>query len=232
MPISAMIAVFAVVSQVSARPGIRNLTLERQGDPTIHYAISIPATYSPSTPVPLVLALHFGGNPAGAGRSMLQILVAPALAELEAIIVAPDSLAGQWSTEQNERAVNALLDAVLASYNIDTKRIVVTGFSMGGAGTWHFAGKYPQRFSAAVPVAGRPPASSEGWRLPVLAIHSRDDEIVPIGPTETRIAELRKAGKPAELITLSGITHYQTQRFVDGLRRAVPWLQEIWKDSK
>jgi predicted peptidase len=34
-------------------------------------------------------------------------------------------------TAQNERAVNALLDGVLSSYNIDRKKVVVTGFSSG-----------------------------------------------------------------------------------------------------
>jgi predicted peptidase len=160
---------------------------------------------------------------------VLEILVAPALKELGAIIVAPDSLAGGWSSAENERAVNFLLDAVQKSYSIDATKIVVTGYSMGGAGTWHWAGKYPERFSAAVPVAGRPPASVAGWRLPVLAIHSRNDEVSPIGPTEKGIAELQKAGARAELIVLSGITHYETHRHVDGLQRAVPWLKELWK---
>jgi fermentation-respiration switch protein FrsA (DUF1100 family) len=63
----------------------------------------------------------------------------------------------------------------------------------------------------------------------VLAIHSRNDQVAPIGPTETRIAELQKSGARAELIALTGITHYETDRFVDGLRQAVSWLREIWK---
>ena len=227
-------AVFAQpVSQVPVLPpGVRSLTLLRASEPPIHYAISIPANYSPAARVPLVLALHFGvggGTSAGAGRDVLEILVRPALAELGAIIVAPDSLRGDWSTAENERAVNSLLDGILASYSVDVKKIVVTGFSMGGGGAWHFAEKYPERFSAAVPVAGRPPASAVEWRLPVLAIHSRDDQVAPIGPTETRIAELQKSGTRAELIALTGITHFETYRFVAGLRHAVPWLTEIWK---
>ena len=213
-------------------PGMHSLTLERGGDSPVRYAISIPPGYSPSARVPLVLALHFGGDPEGAGRSVLEILVAPAFAQLGAIIVAPDSLGGGWNTALNDSAVIQLLDAVLKSYSIDERKIVVTGFSMGGAGTWHFGGKYPERFVAAVPVSGRPPASAEGWRLPVFAVHSRNDQVVPFGPAEARIAELQKAGVTAELITLTGITHYETHRFVDGLRRAVPWLTEIFKKPK
>jgi predicted peptidase len=197
------------------------------GGLAVRYAISIPPNLS--DPAPLILALHFGGSPNGAGSSVLNILVRPALEELGAIIVAPDSVGGQWSTPENERAVNALLEGVLSSYTIDRKKIAVTGFSMGGAGTWHFAGKYPERFSAAITVAGRPAAASEMWLVPVFGVHSRDDEVVPIGPAETRIAELKKAGIRAEMLVLTGISHYQTNRFVDGLRQAVPWLKEIWK---
>ena len=215
-------------------PGLHNLQLLRADEPSIRYAISIPGNYSPSTPVPLILALHFGvrgQDAAGAGGDVVQILIGPALAELGAIVVAPDSVQGNWSSPENEKAVNALLDMVLAHYSIDKKKVAVTGYSMGGSGSWHFAEKFPERFSAAIPVAGRPPASASGWRLPVLAIHSRDDQVAPFDPTEARIVELQKAGVNAKLIALTGITHYQTYRFRDALRRAVPWLREVWRQE-
>ncbi len=210
-------------------PGTHHLTLLRTDGPEIDYAISIPDNYSASTPVPLILALHFGGNPNGAGASVLQILIGPALSELGAIIVAPDSVGGNWTTPENEVAVNALLDTVLDDYAIDEEKIAVTGFSMGGAGTWHFAQNYPERFSAAIPIAGRPPASASGWQLPVLAIHSRNDQVAPFEPTGARIAELQNAGMDATLIALDGITHYQTNRFQSALQQAVPWLVEHWE---
>ena len=227
-----VIAAQAVDDSAVVTPGLHTLNLQRAGEPSVHYAISIPRSYSASTPVPLILALHFGvgaGNAAGAGRDVVQILIGPAFAELGAIIVAPDSLGGDWSTPENEKAVNALLDMIQARYSIDNKKVAVTGFSMGGAGSWHFAEKFPERFSAAIPVAGRPPAAASGWRLPVLAIHSHSDQVVPFGPTETRIAELQKAGVNARLIPLTGITHYETYRFTDALRQAVPWLRQVWK---
>jgi predicted peptidase len=214
-------------------PGLYNMMLPRGGEPTVRYAISIPRGYSPAKPIPLILALHFGvrgGESAGAGRSVLQVLAAPGLAELGAIIVAPDSVQGNWSSLENEQAVNALLDWVTDRYAIDAKKVAVTGYSMGGAGAWHFAEKFPERFSAAIPVAGRPPESASGWRLPVLAIHSRDDQVVPFEPTEARITELQKAGVNAKLIPLEGITHYETSRFRDALRQSVPWLREIWNE--
>jgi predicted peptidase len=213
-------------------PGLHALTLTRAGEPAIHYTLYIPRNYSASTPVPLVLALHFGvrgGDATGAGGDVLQALIGPALAELGGIMVAPDSVRGDWSSPENEKAVSALLDEIEGRYAVDKKRVVVTGYSMGGTGTWHIAEKYPERFSAAIPVASRPPVSASGWKLPVLAIHSHDDQVVPFGPTEARVMELQKSGVNARLIPLSGITHYETSRFRDALRQAVPWLREIWK---
>jgi predicted peptidase len=213
-------------------PGLHTRTLERAGYPTVGYAIVVPPGYNRGTKTPLVLALHFGvqGGPSQfAGRDLVQILVGPAFAELGAIILAPDVLnGGPWDRPENDEAVLALLDAVARTYNIDATRVVVTGYSMGGAGTWYFAGKYPDRFTAAVPVAGRPPAAIGMWRVPVFAVHSRRDQVMPIAGTEKRIEDLKRAGVTAELVALDGPTHYQTGGHVQGLRQAVPWLRQLW----
>jgi hypothetical protein len=127
-------------------PGLHRLKLVFTDGSAIDYAISIPSGYSSATPVPLILALHFGvgrRNPAGAGRDVVQVLFGPALEDLGAIIVAPDTVRGNWRSPENEKAVNALLDMVLAHYSIDKNKVAVTGYSMGGAGSWHFAEKFP-----------------------------------------------------------------------------------------
>ena len=210
-------------------PGVHNQTLSRDDGEAIRYAISIPPGYSPAARVPLVLALHFGGSPVGAGRSMLDILIRPALADLGAIIVAPDSIDGGWSGPQNERAVLTLLEAVQRTYSVEPRKVIVTGFSMGGAGTWHWANKFPERFSAAIPMAGRPTGAASTWRVPVFAVHSQNDERVPIGPAKKQIEELQQLGKNAEIVVLTGIAHYETSRYVGGLRRAITWLNDLWK---
>lgn len=209
-------------------PGIHREILAQKDGPPVHFAVSVPRGYH-GAPVPLILALHFGGDPRDAGLSMLQILIQPALGDLGAVIVAPDSLGGGWSTAANEQGVNALLAAVEKSYAIDQKKVLVTGFSMGGRGTWDWADKYPDRFSAAIPISGTPPPFGATWRLPIFAVHSRDDRVQPIGPTERRIAELKMRGVNAQILVLNGIEHFETYKFVNGLRQAVPWIREIWK---
>jgi predicted peptidase len=219
--------VVSAASAVSAQT-IHDEVLPQQDGPSLHYAISVPRDYH-REPVPLILALHFGGDPRGAGHAMLQILIQPALGALGAVIVAPDSLGGGWSMPANERAVNALLGAVEKKYTIDPTKVIVTGFSMGGQGTWYWGDKYPDRFSAAIPLAGTPTPSATTWRIPVFAVHSRDDQVQPIGPTEQRIADLKKRGINAQIVVVTGIQHFETDRFVDGLRQAVPWVRDVWK---
>lgn len=46
------------------------------------------------------------------------------------------------------------LEHAQGEYRIDPARIAVRGFSMGGAGCWHFAVHYPDRWLAATPGAG------------------------------------------------------------------------------
>jgi pimeloyl-ACP methyl ester carboxylesterase len=46
------------------------------------------------------------------------------------------------------------LESVKKHYPIDENRLVVRGFSMGGAAAWHFAVHYPGVFAAAAPGAG------------------------------------------------------------------------------
>ncbi len=46
------------------------------------------------------------------------------------------------------------IDFVCANYPIDERRIVLIGFSMGGAGAWHLGAHYSDRFVAVSPGAG------------------------------------------------------------------------------
>ena len=214
-------------------PGVYERPFQTEAGPTIAYAISVPRGYSESGRVPLVLALHFGvgGGPGrGAGKSLVRLLVGPALADLGAVIIAPDSLGGSWNTPENERAVMNLLKEALKAYHVDPRKVAVTGFSMGGAGTWHFAARFPETFSAAIPVAGRPPADAGRWRMPVFAVHSTRDEVVPIGPASSRIAELKGMGVNAQIVVLETPSHFQTNLFADGLKQAVPWLKKLWSE--
>jgi poly(3-hydroxybutyrate) depolymerase len=209
-------------------PGIHQQTIAAPSG-TIRCTISVPQGYDGKKQVPLVLALHYAGEVTPFfGRGVLTELVEPGLHDLGAVILSPDALEQDWTTHRNEEAVLALVDGARKSYAIDPKKVLVTGYSMGGQGTWFFAGKYPDRFTGAIPVAGHPGSKRE-WHTPVYAIHSRRDEILALGPTQTRIDELKAQGVNARLVVLDGPSHYDVPRYAGPLRDAVPWLRDVWK---
>lgn len=218
-----------LVQLVQLAPGIHQETALLPSGQKLRYTISIPAHYDSKKPVPLIVALHYGGEVTPFyGRGMIDALVGPALENLGAVIVAPDSLAGSWATESNAQAVVWLARSILKSYAIDPKKVLLTGFSMGGQGTWSIGGRNQTLFTAAIPVAGNPAEGIE-WKIPVLVIHSQKDEVIPIAPVRNLVQQMKSRGMKIDLRELTDLTHFQTDRYVTPLRETIPWLQQAWK---
>ena len=210
---------------------MHELTLERPGGRILRFTVALPDDYESDPPRPLVLALHYGGRVTPFyGKDFLIRLVEPGLEKLGAVLVAPDCPGRGWANPQSEAEVMVLLDHILENYAIDRDRIVVTGFSMGGAGTWYMAARHPEIFSAAIVVAGSPPKGTVEMldKTPLYVIHSRDDEVVPIGPANEAVKTLEARGVPAKLLVVRGVPHFQVPEYARHLRRAVKWLEEQW----
>jgi predicted peptidase len=208
-------------------PAIHGKTL----DGGVRYTVAVPAGHSSKEPASLILALHYGGEVSpffGAGA--LERIFEPAFRELGGIVVAPDCPGRGWTDPRSLEAIWAVLDDVSSDYLIDSTRTLVTGYSMGGMGTWYLAANHPDRFSVAVVVSGRPPEdlSLEDWRVPLYVIHSRRDEVLPLDPTVTAVEALETRGAEVRLVVLDAPTHYETGRFVPALRASVPWIRAIW----
>lgn len=211
------------------RPGLHRLTATLDTGETLRYTLSIPAGFDATRPAPLVVVLHYGGKVEPFyGEGAIEALAVPALDELRAVIVAPDSLGGDWTSAANERAVVWLTRSAIQSYGLDSKRVLLTGFSMGGAGTWHIGARHQDLFTAAMPVASSP-ASGPEWRIPVCAIHSRQDEVLPFAPVEARTAELRAGGVNVHFIEATGLTHFDTGQYAGFIQQSIPWLNQAWK---
>jgi predicted peptidase len=120
------------------------------------------------------------------------------------------------------------------SYYIDGKRVLITGFSMGGIGTWYMAARHPEVFSAAIPTAGASDAQTikSIGDIPIYVIHSRADTVLPIAQTEKIVAALKEQGKKIEFVVLQGVDHYDTSGFTQALKDAVPWLKKTWSEKK
>ena len=196
------------------------------------YTVWIPESYNPQEPAPLIVSLHYGGRVTPYyGQAMVQSLVAPALKKLNAIIVAPDTLGGPWTTEQNEAAVLGLIEHVCADYTIDDQRILLTGFSMGGAGAWQIGGRNQDRFCGVLPMSARVTDIDE-WSIPIYVIHSKADTIVPFEPARKYSEQLKEKGADITFVAMDDIQHFETFRFVAPLKQAVPWVERVFAAAK
>ena len=224
-----------LLAQPSGVPGVTESAIALGSGAEMRYAISLPPEYAeaPDAPRPLVLALHPGGRSVYYGSWFMQSIVEPALRDWDAVIVAPDVPARSWSVPESERAVLALLADVTARHAIDPDRVLVTGFSMGGAGTWYLAARNPDLFTGAIAVAARPAADrlDSFGQIPVYLIHSPDDEVVPYEPVEAAALELGERGSTVELLRLPGATHYDMGAYVGPIRRGGEWIRERWDET-
>src|SRR4051812_27837055 len=87
--------------------GNHQQSVDVPGVGTVLYSIDIPIAYDSKTPVPLVLALHYGyegAKPAAyTGKGIIEAFRV-GLAELNAIVIAPDALGAGWTDAKNEKA--------------------------------------------------------------------------------------------------------------------------------
>jgi hypothetical protein len=119
------------------------------------YALTIPDSYDAKKPVRLDVILH------GRGETLNEVSFIAAHERTRPIPPTQDFIqlevfgrgnnAYRWAGESD---VFEALDSVKRRYKIDERRIVLRGFSMGGAGAWHLGLHYPDRWAAVEAGAG------------------------------------------------------------------------------
>ena len=214
-------------------PGVHQHSVLRPDGTPLRYTISLPKDYDPNAPLPLVIALHHAGEPTPFfGERMISMICRPAFRYLPAIIVAPDGDSGSWTSKQGENTVLMTYDHVVKNFNIDKNKTLLTGYSMGGHGTWYIAGRHQNLFKAAIPIASQPSESTPEWTTPVYAIHSRKDQVVPVAATRKYVSDMRKNGADMKLrYTQGNFPHDRPELYAKPLRDALGWLEGVWAKS-
>ncbi len=162
----------------------------------LYFRICLPAGYNETKQYPVIVFLHGSGECGDDNNHQLSSAWFDALAKNVAacddtnpcIFVVPQCPSdSEWSNgalkEQNmlKQIKDFVIKGIEKNYSVDTDRLYLTGFSMGGIGTWSLLGKYPDLFAAAVPVsgAGNPLLAFMMKDVPVWAAHSLFDKSVP-----------------------------------------------------
>ncbi len=181
---------------------------KKTGDATVgyEYLLFLPADYGkdPAKRWPLMLFLH-GSGERGTDINLVKKHGPPKIVEHEPdfpfIVVSPQCPSDVW---WQPAALSALLDDVIANYQVDPDRVYLTGLSMGGFGAWALAAQEPSRFAAIVPICGGgDPRSAEKLKdLPIWVFHGEMDSSVPIQRSQEMVDALKAVGNDVKF------THY------------------------
>lgn len=150
---------------------------------------------------PLILFLHGAGERGDSPQDVEKVKanglpkVVEAMEDFPFVVVSPQCPSYTWWPREVDR-LSIFLDEIIAANNIDSKKVIITGLSMGGFGTWNMCLAYPEKFAAAAPVCGGGLAwNAEMMKeVPVWAFHGAKDDVVSISESESMVNALKKLG--------------------------------------
>lgn len=182
------------------------------------YTVYVPEGYDGSKAFPVVLFLHGAGERGDDGIVPAQVGLGPAIHNrpggIPAIVVFPQARQ-TWSADSADgHAALQALDEVMRDYKVDPKRVILTGLSMGGRGSWDIGTAHPDRFAAIVPICG-PGDLETADRLKGLPVWTfcgdadRDETVLNL---RAMVAKLRGAGNAAKLTEYRGVGHNSWDR--------------------
>lgn len=201
----------------------------------LNYRILYPENYDPAQLYPVILFLHGAGERGADNEAQLvhggDMFASHAnRTQYPAIVIAPQCPADKWwvtytrpSDNGGERffppsaaitpelaAVKELLDSYIGKGAVDTKRIYITGLSMGGIGTFDLVCRYPDLFAAASPICGGGNVqrlSRYKGRTAFSIYHGDSDRTVDVRFSRDAYKALQTAGAEVRYKEYPGVDH-------------------------
>jgi predicted esterase len=166
------------------------------------YAVWVPADL-PARP-PMVMFLHGADqyqNVNVAYFSNPESLGIPSPYDVPAVVIFPNGRTPNWGTPVADRDALDAMDDAVHRLRVDEDRVVVSGVSSGGYGTYHLASRYPDRFTGAyslvggTALGGGPAAAVENLtNIPFRASNGLADPLVNAQTWRTSADALAAAG--------------------------------------
>ena len=184
------------------------------------YVLFIPARYDRRTNWPVILFLH--GAPERGNDGVIQTteglgpFVKQRAADFPFFVVFPQCedthgpILTSWSISSPDgKPALAILDSVEREFAIDSHRRILTGWSMGGYGTWSLGAAEPKEWAALVPVAGGgdPAWGAKLKNSRIWAFAGADDKIVPTEETRRMVDAVKAAGGHPHLSVVPNTGH-------------------------
>tara|TARA_B100001245_G_scaffold229969_1_gene208873 strand:- start:259 stop:1008 length:750 start_codon:yes stop_codon:yes gene_type:complete len=177
---------------------------------SLRYWQFLPKSYDGKKKFPFMLFLH-GAGERGSSLEKVKKWGPPRLVskkkDFPFVLISPQCPRGTWwKTEE----LYQLVRHIAGSLKVDSRKMYVTGLSMGGFGSWHLMDRYPGLFAAGVPICGGGKAASARnlVNTPIWAFHGDADGVVKAELSKLMIKAIEKAGgKKAKLTLYPGVGH-------------------------
>lgn len=206
------------------------------------YIVFVPVGYRADKPTPAILFLHGAGERGKDNHLQITAGLAPFVNARKTtfpfIVIFPQCesteariLEGwQAGSPDGNRALKALED-VEKKYNVDKKRVVLSGWSMGGYGAWSLGIAEAPRWSAVVPLAGGGDVTKVAAMkdVPVWAFHGAMDKLVKPESDKQMIEALKAAGGTATYTEFPDVGHYLCDG-VFGNDSVIQWMLDPKKN--
>jgi predicted peptidase len=200
------------VSAFSARAQLSTVI----GKADYNFWINLPADSILKNNPPILIFLH-GRSLSGSNLELVKKY--GVIKEIErgrsipAIVIAPQVPAGKsWEPQK----VLDVLRYVQSQYPTDTNRVYVAGMSLGGYGTLHFAGAYPEVVTAAVALCGggNPSDGCDLATVPLWIQHGNRDAAVPLSESQKVVNAIRacNGGDNLTFTVVEGADHGALER--------------------
>ena len=177
------------------------------------FSLYVPEYYTPDLAWPLVMALH-GGS--GNGRGFLWRWLRDARS-LGAILVAPTAVGATWALmgeDADTANLSRILDAVRSRFNIDPRRLLLTGMSDGGTFSYVTGLDRTSPFTHLAPVAATfhplmaEIADAERLKgLPIHIVHGALDWMFPVETARQTRDVLTATGADVTYSEIDNLSH-------------------------
>jgi predicted peptidase len=190
------------------------------------YVLFVPHNYAKDKPTPTILFLHGAGETKpkegaktkGTPKMPVEVGIGPAIKKREKtfpfLTIIPQAPVGGWQAGGvPAKMALGILEVVEKEYNVDPKRIYLTGLSMGGYGTWSLAAAMPDKWAAIVPICGGvrgTPVDEVATKIkdiPTWVFHGDQDQAVPVAQSRNMVEALKKAGGHPKYTEYAGVKH-------------------------
>jgi predicted peptidase len=251
-----LVVALLISSPAFAETGFLDRSITFKGE-TYPYQVYVPADYTSAKFWPVIVCLHGNGRQGNDGLRQTMSGLADSIRQnrslFPAIAIFPQAKAGtRWLFPEMEELVIAELDRTIAEFHGDPRRIYLTGFSMGAAGAYRIAYRWPDKFAAVVAIAGRveprstlapeelaidrranpfvaepDPFASLALRIkdiPMWIFHGDKDETVPVEQSRRLVAALKKAGADVRYTEYPGADHVGGAQKAFAETDMVKWL--------